>query len=315
MSLLNEPNLKKATTNFANVAIKPDIRPEVLLRLSGKLQTTLDVSQIIEIFFKETQLSVPIDGISYEFSKYKLILTQGKLTAHTARYALRTSDYFMGHIQFHCRRKIKEYELANLEGLMTSLVYPLRNSLQYKKALDMAYRDPLTGAGNRVALNKTLERDISLAKRHQQNLSVLMMDLDHFKQINDTYGHSMGDKILQHSVQTIEHCIRQTDICFRYGGEEFLILLNNADKQGATDIAERIRAGIEQMQFKHTKGMVSTTTSIGLASLRAEDDGESLIERADSMLYAAKHQGRNTVIGDDCKTLPSASFIVSESLS
>ncbi len=315
MSLLNEPKLKKATTNLVDVAIKPDIRPEVLLRLSGKLQTTLDVSQIIEIFFKQAKTVVPIDGIYYEFTKHNLILSQGKLAPHTARYTLRTSDNFMGSLCFHCRRKIKEYELANLEGLMSALVYPLRNALQYKEALDTAYRDPLTGAGNRVALDKTLERDICLAKRHKQNLSILMMDLDHFKQVNDTYGHSMGDRVLQQSVKTIEHCIRQTDICFRYGGEEFLILLNNACKEGAAEIAKRICEGIEQMQFPHQKGTLKITTSIGLASMRDDDYAQTLIDRADSMLYAAKNQGRNKVIADDFKPFSETNSLTNQPFS
>lgn len=298
MNLLNEQSTDKSTVNFSNLAIRPDIRPELLLRLNGKLQTTLDVSQLLEIFFKETKKAVAIDGLSYEFSKQKLIFVQGKLAAHKARYSLQTSNSFMGDITFHCRHKIREFELANLEGLMSSLVYPLRNALQYKKALDTAYKDPLTGASNRVALDKSLKRDISLAKRHKQNLSVLMMDLDHFKQVNDNYGHSMGDKVLQKSVKAIEHCIRQTDMCFRYGGEEFLIVLNNANQVGALDIARRICKTVEEMSFKHSKGTLKITTSIGCATLQDKDDKQSLMERADKMLYKAKRQGRNQVITD-----------------
>lgn len=298
MSPLNEPSIKKPAANFADIAIKPDIRPEVLLRLSGKLQTTLDISQLLEIFFKEVRAVVAIDGLSYEFGKQKVILMQGRLAPHKARYSLQTSDSFMGDLTFHCRQKIREFELANLEGLMSSLVYPLRNALQYKAALDAAYRDPLTGVGNRTALEKILKRDINLAKRHQHGLSVLMMDLDHFKQVNDNYGHSMGDEVLRKSVEAIEHCIRQTDMCFRYGGEEFLILLNNADQAGALDIAKRIRERVENMRFKHKKGIINITTSIGCATLQDEDNPQSLMERADEMLYIAKHHGRNQVIMD-----------------
>lgn len=303
MTPLNEPSIKKSTANFSNVAIKPDVRPELLLRLSGKLQTTLELSQLLEIFFKEAKHCVAIDGLGYDFPKQGVLLMQGRLAPHKARYSLQTSDSFMGDLTFYCRRKIREFELANLEGLMSTLVYPLRNALQYKSALDASYRDPLTGVNNRAALNKVLERDIRLAKRHKQGLSILMMDLDHFKSINDLYGHTVGDEVLQKSAKAIGDCIRETDVCFRYGGEEFLVLLNNASHEDTLDIAKRIRKSIECMKFKSRKGDFNITTSIGCATLQAQDNAQRLIERADEMLYSAKNQGRNQVIIDDTQSL------------
>ena len=125
-----------------------------------------------------------------------------------------------------------------------------------------------------------------------------MLDIDHFKNVNDTYGHAMGDEVLKQIVKSITACIRQTDICFRYGGEEFLIMLASADSTDAHIIAERIRSSIEEAVFSHEKGSLSITSSIGSATLYSSDTMRSICERADSALYKAKNNGRNQVVTD-----------------
>ncbi|MEC8443329.1 MAG: GGDEF domain-containing protein [Pseudomonadota bacterium] len=288
----------KVITPFGDLAPRPDIRPEVLLRLSGKLQTTLELGQLLEIFLEEIQSAVLVDGLTFHHEPTNTTLATGRNSLHTAHYRLQTQQDYMGDLSFHRSTRFREHELANIEGLMTALVYPMRNALRYHEALAAAFRDPLTGAGNRVALDKTLTREIELAKRHDQPLSILMLDLDHFKKVNDEYGHSMGDKVLKDAVTAMTGCIRQTDMCFRYGGEEFLILLSSADQSGALRIAERVRMGIGQLQFEHRKGDLQVTASIGSATLQVSDTLEELISRADSALYMAKDQGRNRVISD-----------------
>ncbi|MAE21177.1 MAG: GGDEF domain-containing protein [Pseudomonas sp.] len=288
----------KVITPFGDLAPRPDIRPEVLLRLSGKLQTTLELGQLLEIFLEEIQSAVLVDGLTFHHEPTNTTLATGRNSLHTAHYRLQTQQDYMGDLSFHRSTRFREHELANIEGLMTALVYPMRNALRYHEALAAAFRDPLTGAGNRVALDKTLTREIELAKRHDQPLSILMLDLDHFKKVNDEYGHSMGDKVLKDAVTAMTGCIRQTDMCFRYGGEEFLILLSSADQSGALRIAERVRMGIGQLQFEHSKGDLQVTASIGSATLQVSDTLEELISRADSALYMAKDQGRNRVISD-----------------
>lgn len=288
----------KVVTSFGDLATKPDIRPELLLRLSGKLQTTLELSQLLEIFFNEIQQAVLVDGLSFTHNGHNLLLSYGRNSVHSANYRLQTRQDYMGDLTFHRSTRFREHELANLEGLLTTLVYPMRNALRYHEALAAAFRDPLTGAGNRVALDKTLSREIELAKRHGQELSVLMLDLDHFKLINDEFGHSMGDKVLQESARCMTDCIRQTDMCFRYGGEEFLILLSNAESAGALRIAERIRQSIARMDFSNNKGQLQVTTSIGCATMHLDDNVESLVQRADEALYLAKRRGRDRVVCD-----------------
>lgn len=287
----------KVITPFGDLAPRPDIRPEVLLRLSGKLQTTLDLSQLLEIFLEEIQQAVQVDGLTFRHEPTDTTLSIRRNSMHTAHYRLQTHEDYMGDMTFHRSTRFREHELANIEGLMTALVYPLRNALRYHEALAAAFKDPLTGAGNRVALEKTLARDIELAKRHDQSLSVLMLDLDHFKQVNDEFGHSTGDSVLKNAVTTITGCIRQTDMCFRYGGEEFLIMLSGADQSGALRIAERIRMSIGQLTFKNANNL-QITTSIGCATLTTTDNTSDIVTRADAALYVAKDSGRNRVISD-----------------
>ena len=283
---------------FGDMASRPDLRPELLLKLTGKLQTTLDLNQLLDIFFTEMQQAVLVDGMVYQHAELKLRHSTGRLPPHSASYQLQTQKDYMGELVFHRSTRFREHELANIEGLLSTLVFPLRNALRYHEALLAAYRDPLTGAGNRVALDQTLNREIELTKRHQQDLSILMLDLDHFKLINDLYGHATGDEVLKAVVDSIGRCIRQTDMCFRYGGEEFLIMLSNADGAGALRIAERIRMSISDLRFATAKGSLQVTGSIGCASMTFEDDKESLLHRADKALYRAKHAGRNRVICD-----------------
>lgn len=283
---------------FSDLAPKPDLRPELLLRLAGKLQVTLDLNQLLEIFFSDIQSAVLVDGLSYQHSTLNLQHQCGRLTAHSVSYQLQTQNQIMGEIVFHRSTRYREHELANIEGLMSTLVYPVRNALRYHEALQAAFRDPLTGTGNRAALNNTLSREIEMAKRHNVPLSLLMLDLDKFKDVNDGYGHTMGDHVLVSAADCIMQCIRQTDVCFRYGGEEFLILLSNANHGGALRIAERIRCGIAELLFTHNNKSLQITTSIGCATLTEKDDMESLIQRADGALYQAKRSGRNRVITD-----------------
>jgi len=288
----------KVITPFGDLAPRPDIRPEVLLRLSGKLQTTLELSQLLEIFLEEIQQAVLVDGLTLQHEPGNISLATGRNSLHTASYRMQTQQDYMGELSFHRSTRFREHELANIEGLLTTLVYPLRNALRYHEAMAAAFRDPLTGAGNRVALDKTLSREIELAKRHDQSLSILMLDLDHFKQVNDEFGHSMGDKVLKEAVTAMTNCIRQTDMCFRYGGEEFLIMLSSADQAGALRIAERVRMGIGNLSFANEKGSLQVTTSVGCATLNLNDTMEELVKRADKALYVAKNHGRNRVISD-----------------
>jgi len=294
VSKISEAQGEKLTP-YSELAAKPQIKSDVLIRLATFLQTTLDYQKLLTLFKREIASAVLIDGLHFQDKHQQISFTLGNRSTHSCKYELTTQTESLGNITFHRSTRFREHELANLEALMGTLVYPLRNALRYRHALDQAFKDPLTGAGNRIALNESLKREMELAKRHNYDLSLLMLDLDHFKAINDGFGHLVGDEILKAVVTKIQECIRQTDICFRYGGEEFLVLLNNANIANARLIAERIRMSIADLIIETDKGSLQATISTGLAVLDDHDNEQTLIDRADTALYQAKNTGRNKV--------------------
>jgi len=161
-----------------------------------------------------------------------------------------------------------------------------------------AETDALTGLYNRRALDTRLEREIELAIQLQQPFSVLMLDLDFFKRINDQFSHQAGDRVLKEAAQIFTQSCRQGEFVARFGGEEFIVLLPGADLAAALRIAERIRTAIESCIWsKIVPALKQQTVSIGAACRNSDELAESLLARADAKLYEAKHSGRNTVCG------------------
>ena len=300
VSNMSAPNTDKLTP-YSDLAAKPQIKSEILVRLTTFLQTTLDYQKILTLFKQEIAAAVLVDGISFEHKENDITFNIGHLGTHSCSYQLNAQNEKLGDISFYRSTRFREHELANIEALMGTLVYPLRNAMRYKNALDQAFRDPLTGAGNRIALDDSLKREMELARRHQHELSLLMLDLDHFKAINDGFGHLVGDEVLKAVVGEIKNCIRQTDICFRYGGEEFVVLLNSANIANARLIAERIRMSVDALCLQTENGPLQATISCGLAILQDEDDARALVNKADKALYKAKQTGRNKVCVNENK--------------
>jgi diguanylate cyclase (GGDEF)-like protein len=161
-----------------------------------------------------------------------------------------------------------------------------------KKILRMAATDELTQLSNRHSFNIYLTAAMSAARRHEYPLSLIMIDLDHFKVVNDTYGHNEGDLVLKAFAGMVRDTIRTEDVAARWGGEEFIIILPHTACEAATALADRIRVICE----KQAAIMHGLTTSFGVAQFQIEDDDDSLIRRADSAMYRAKHEGRNRLV-------------------
>jgi diguanylate cyclase len=154
-------------------------------------------------------------------------------------------------------------------------------------------RDTLTGAENRVRMLTKLREWHELVKRRAEQCGIAIMDLDHFKRINDTYGHPIGDQVLVDTVRYVTRHLRPYDGVFRYGGEEFLISLPNTDPKTARAVIERLRAGLAEVAGGLEGKTIGTTASFGIAELSPDVSVEESIGRADAALYAAKRSGRN----------------------
>jgi diguanylate cyclase (GGDEF)-like protein/PAS domain S-box-containing protein len=179
---------------------------------------------------------------------------------------------------------------------LTEVQSIVRDITERKKAgealREMATIDPLTSLYNRRRFSEFLAHEIDRNKRYQTDLSVIMFDIDHFKNINDTHGHEEGDKVLKSFGARMKDIIRESDIIARWGGEEFMVLAVNSDVKNAQIVAEKIRADIESQHFA---GAAKFTVSAGVSQIEPDDDAADLIDRADKALYHAKSNGRNQV--------------------
>ena len=186
-------------------------------------------------------------------------------------------------------------EIGRLAGEFNAMAERL---MQHQHKLeDLSARDGLTGLYNRRELERRLHEETQRARRYHRSLSVMMLDVDHFKVVNDNYGHQAGDEVLITVTDLIQLHVRPVDVVCRYGGEELAVILPETDAEGAHTVAERIRATVEESITTTPQGdMVRVTVSIGLATFpRDGDTAAGLVHSADSALYVAKQEGRNLV--------------------
>lgn len=268
---------------------------KVQQKLLQTLQTTLEVDQVLALFCSGLQELLQIDSLEYRHNSDPTPIQIGQPALHRCSYRVSHAGNYLGELQFSRQQRLSENDLLAIETLLGTLLYPLRNALMYREALYSALNDSLTGTSNRLALNQNLERDIRQSHRNQQPLTLLVLDIDNFKQINDNYGHAYGDAALKAVVNCISDSLRSVDGLYRLGGEEFVVLLNGTSVDAARLVAERIRKSIECMQFELDGQPIPLTVSIGLTALRADDSTHSLLNRGDQLMYDAKRQGRNRV--------------------
>jgi diguanylate cyclase (GGDEF)-like protein len=164
-----------------------------------------------------------------------------------------------------------------------------------RKMYQVALRDGLTGAYNRRYLDERLVAEVAFSRRHRTPLSLLLLDLDHFKQINDEHGHQAGDAVLQRFYELVAAEVRAEDVVGRYGGEEFAVVCRGTPEKSASILAERLRSSVATATFEHDKTHIHVTVSIGIAGLREGglEHSDALVRAADGALYAAKNAGRD----------------------
>ncbi|HNR67357.1 MAG TPA: sensor domain-containing diguanylate cyclase [bacterium] len=209
-------------------------------------------------------------------------------------------DQVIGFVAFgkETRENFSLDEIERLRLLCGHVAIVLHKTMLYQNTKDLAYTDELTAIFNRRYFNQCYEREIGRAKRYQRALSVLMIDIDHFKKLNDTQGHLHGDRVLKQMAQLFDDNIRKADILSRYGGEEFVILLPEIRAKEAVTVAEKLRKRVKSQNFNKGTGPAGgVTISIGVAAF--PENGvmaEEVLHKADLALYAAKQGGRNRVV-------------------
>lgn len=299
LELKENESLEQLMQSMSSIhASEKDSQPLDLTRLSQILQTTLDIDVLLDLFSKSIRPALSQHSLSYSHPELKETIRQGKQQQHELSYDIALKGEKLGRLTLTRKWEFNATDKNILEYTLYNLFYPLRNALAYHRALQAAQRDALTGVRNRTCFEESLNREIDIAQRSERDLSLVVVDIDHFKKINDQFGHSVGDCVIKRVAEEITRCMRKSDMLFRYGGEEFVLILSSTSPSGAKRLAERIRKYVEQIPCECTtseyEGM-KVTISLGISSLQASDDLASLFNRADEAMYDAKQSGRNKV--------------------
>ena len=265
-----------------------------LLELSNKLHSTLDLEHLITLFKLDIIPTLSLDDLIYHSPEAPgSVKAEGR---HLLSYQLVLHKINLGEILLIRHTRFSAKELEFIEKILVALLAPLNNAINYQHALNLALRDPLTGVYNRFSMDAIVSREIDLSQRNNTPLSMLALDIDFFKNVNDTYGHAFGDCALKHIIECVHQYTRTSDTIFRYGGEEFNLLLNNTDRTGAHELAERIRQNIEQTPCIYDDQSINITVSIGASTFNSGENSKDLFKHADDALYQAKSAGRNQVV-------------------
>ncbi|MGJ8620443.1 MAG: GGDEF domain-containing protein [Methylophilaceae bacterium] len=268
-----QDNLKPAISNAQNLL--KQMASTFIARLVDMTETTDDYHHKIELHQKKLS---SIKGIDELNSVLQSVLDDTRSIGLTVQ---RTREEFS-----NSQTRINEAEQK---------IQELTSVLEYIN--EVANEDYLTGTLNRRGMEEALEREFSRADRHHTELSIAMMDIDRFKQLNDKLGHTTGDEALAHFANVIKEAKRTTDVLARYGGEEFIIILPNTAQIDAIKVIERVQRKLTKQFFMHSDQHIVITFSAGVAERVEGETPEEIIPRADAALYTAKNSGRNRVVG------------------
>ena len=272
-------------------------RTHVLVRMDGSdigQVTTLVGSDIEMGRHAKSTVYLPFEGVSRQHAR---------LTWQGGSYWIDDLDSANG--TFVKGARISRHQLADGDVIQVGPRVVFRYSVTdtseeriLRQLYESSVKDSLTGAHNREYLGERLKVEVAYAKRHQTDLSVLMMDVDHFKKVNDTYGHQVGDAVLVATATSLSETLRGEDVLARYGGEEFVIILRGIGLESAASVAERLRGLVETTPVWHEGQTIRCTISGGCASITCAEapSADALVAIADRRLYLAKRAGRNRVV-------------------
>ncbi|MFH1154057.1 MAG: GGDEF domain-containing protein [Pseudomonadota bacterium] len=299
---LNEKNTPDAIIHEASLCLK-DILDFRLFAFVYKSATGIDVwlnprmykksleSVVISDFDLAGNTEINYLNHTFEDDEGEQVFSMNNLIS----YNLEETAY-QSRIYMLPNQKMLGYHDDIVNVILKSTANALFRQMSIARLTDAAALDPLTGCYNRREFETQINRCVASATRHKSDLSVFMFDIDHFKKVNDTFGHQAGDQVLKHIVSLVKNNIRTGDILARYGGEEFIVVLPETGEQEARDLADRIRKKIAADMIVTDVGTISVTSSFGVARLTPNAATDKLIQDADTMLYRAKTGGRNRVM-------------------
>jgi diguanylate cyclase (GGDEF)-like protein len=264
--------------------------PQFAHRLVEKLQTTLDIEELLNIYSEHAERITKLSGLQFHTALGAFEL-QGSDKQYTPfSFELDLNGEYLGKLVYFCQYQLSAAIKQKLQSIHQVLIYPLRNALMYQRVLQLATKDSLTGLYNRSQFNDSLAQRIENGRRHQRKFSLMLLDLDNFKQVNDNFGHKAGDEVLIEFSNILKASIRTTESVYRFVGDEFAILIDDPEFVTNKLIAERIMHSVGHCKLMSKYGV---TTSIGFTLAEGADCEENIFARADKGLYKAKAAGRN----------------------
>jgi diguanylate cyclase (GGDEF)-like protein len=291
--------LEIATAISANKPINRTITALVL-----KLQTTLNINKIIETFFNSLKNDMPACGIEYEYPLLYRHIIYGQKTNSSYSYLIELDKETWGNIIIYFEADISQDEKVILDEFVSAVIFPLRNAIQHENAIIVAANESYLGLPNWSLLQSQITREAKLAFRQNQALSILLIDIDRFSKLKKNNGLLFGDIVIRHVYETLQSMIRNTDILYRFGYDQFSLILSNTQISDSTKIAERIRSAVADHELLNDNDKkVRMTICIGITELDNKDSVDSLYERAYNALKLAKNSGRNQVKIADGKFL------------
>lgn len=266
-----------------------------LTRLVRRLSATLSLETQLGILAEELAETIRFDALNYRhrIARQDFVFATGMGGPHRCEYRLTLEGMNCGTLILHRRQKFLEEELQAIETIIGVAICSLRNACQHASIEQAALTDSLTNIPNKRAMHEALQRSAQLADRHDKHYSLILCDLDHFKTINDCHGHIVGDHLLQMTAESIERTLRISDSVYRFGGEEFAVLLPHTGVQAASEVADRIRQSVSSIRVDCGDSNLSVTASCGVAMHITGETSEQWLARADEAMYRAKQQGRN----------------------
>jgi len=253
--------------------------------LLEQLQTTLELDKLLDIIAMEAARYINFSGLYFKNQTVSKTLRGSRKAKHERQFELKLNDEFIGTLSYGINSPISMINYKDLQRIHQIILYPLKNALQYHQAMQLAMQDSLTGLGNRRYFDEQLKRAMHNANRHHAQVGLVLGDLNKFKAINDTYGHNTGDQVLKQFANILRSCIRDSDSVFRFGGDEFAIIIENASDNALDIIQSRIDNALNTnvLLAKYQVGC-----SLGTTFMNRADNEHSLFERADQALYRQK---------------------------
>lgn len=255
------------------------------LALTEQLQTSLDLNVLLNIFSMEAAKYIDFSGLYFKNGDISASIRGSKLGRKERRYDLKINKQYIGTLTYAINSPISISNNKVIKELHQLLIHPINNAIKYQQAMKLAMQDGLTHLGNRRYFDEQLKRAMHHANRQHSKVGLMVCDLNKFKQINDTFGHQIGDEILVLFAQALRTSVRDSDSLFRFGGDEFVVIVEDASEQSLLVIEERIQQALlaDPLLCKY-----NVSCSLGCTFMNRADNEHSFFERADALLYKQK---------------------------